>query len=535
LVSEKQQSIDFKNVLNGDIKKAFSTANSLLEKFYDDKKLTLPHYQELQTPQHILEFYERLDVDRVARYSFIKASLNYAFTPGSLTEYAPFYSHGTTFQSMSRGHLNFYFYWRQQAINGIYIKTNLSYVILFAYELINYSFNKSASFNASMIERLQHGYKERIPEVNKYLNVWLSDLLIEAGRNDLTVQLEDQQNGIPRLYTEIKEHYRDLSNVTFTLWNPYIQNYRETNFFKNYKTRIYMVFRAALPLLQKALTGEGKEIISEWFNIRTVKKERRLFQSAVMNRPVATIFYDDVLCEARSELYRVITALFRISENVARLLQGENREIKADEEMLPLGFKESLLDYCCQQQAQKEGMNTRFNKVQDRTNRSADNLIPQPVVAHKELQPIISFDLNRIEELRSESKELIGIFEELYPSESSDDPLSESPSDLISIEGEDRNVFSFFRKTIGDEEAFITSLSDLEIEFVIGFEQGRRGMDEANRYLKSNSVMPNTFISSLNEKAIEFLGDTILEHESDIYYLQEEFDDVLIKVREGIR
>jgi hypothetical protein len=211
LVSEKLQSIDFKSQIQGDIKEKLSTAKSLQKKFYDEKELTFPHYQELQTPQHILDFYERLEAGRVTHQPLISASLKHAFTPGTSTDYTRFNSHWTAFQSMSRGHLNFYFFWRQQALNGIYIKTDLSYLLLFAYELINYSFNKSASFNASILERLQEAYKERIPDVNKYLNDWLSDLLIEAGRSDLTAHLLDQQNHLPRLYTAIKDHNRDLT------------------------------------------------------------------------------------------------------------------------------------------------------------------------------------------------------------------------------------------------------------------------------------------------------------------------------------
>ncbi|MDK2901986.1 MAG: hypothetical protein PWR14_890 [Thermosediminibacterales bacterium] len=42
--------------------------------------------------------------------------------------------------------------------------------------------------------------------------------------------------------------------------------------------------------------------------------------------------------------YNEVTALFRLSENVARLLAGVTRQLQVNEELLPPGFKEALLE-----------------------------------------------------------------------------------------------------------------------------------------------------------------------------------------------
>ena len=42
--------------------------------------------------------------------------------------------------------------------------------------------------------------------------------------------------------------------------------------------------------------------------------------------------------------YNEVTALFRLSENVTRLLAGVTRQLQVNEELLPPGFKEALLE-----------------------------------------------------------------------------------------------------------------------------------------------------------------------------------------------
>ncbi|MFP3681637.1 TerB N-terminal domain-containing protein, partial [Pseudomonas sp. SIMBA_041] len=65
------------------------------------------------------------------------------------------------------------------ALNGNYLETDLSYLILFTYELINYSFNQNAAFNVSMMVRLYEEYKDRMPGCKTYLSDWIHDFLLE--------------------------------------------------------------------------------------------------------------------------------------------------------------------------------------------------------------------------------------------------------------------------------------------------------------------------------------------------------------------
>ena len=72
------------------------------------------------------------------------------------------------------------------------------------------------------------------------------------------------------------------------------------------------------------------------------KKEREirhLFSSAVVGRGYNEIHIGVERIRPTEELYNEVTALFRLSENVARILNGEKREIKVEEDFCRKGLK----------------------------------------------------------------------------------------------------------------------------------------------------------------------------------------------------
>ncbi|GEN32971.1 TerB N-terminal domain-containing protein [Aneurinibacillus danicus] len=159
--------------------------------FYNETDLILPEFQYLKTPTHILEEIEciRQPVHRnrsgiyieVSTYhsEFVKQSLAYSRRVGKKCSHIPLKAYYTTFQHLDERQKEWYFYWRSQVLQGNYPNTDLSYIFLFVYELINYSFNQNAAFNISMLMRLYKNYKERHPNLEHYLLRWKEDFLHE--------------------------------------------------------------------------------------------------------------------------------------------------------------------------------------------------------------------------------------------------------------------------------------------------------------------------------------------------------------------
>lgn len=113
-------------------------------------KFVPPHSDRNLTKKHILFEYEPQNplIKSVTVYSekendevfvhdnlFIRERRALLDRTTTFKEPAPFYSYAPRYSQLNKAQLNWYIWWRQNARNGNFIKTDDSYVILYAYEL----------------------------------------------------------------------------------------------------------------------------------------------------------------------------------------------------------------------------------------------------------------------------------------------------------------------------------------------------------------------------------------------------------------
>jgi TM2 domain-containing membrane protein YozV len=521
--------------------------------FYKEENIILPKYAHLTTPKHILDEIHQIknpkkdSIDTkygisiefslsTSNTDFIKESLGYAYKRENPCQHQPLKAYYTTYRDLNSKQKKWFFYWREQVLNGNYLDTDLSYIFLFVYELLNYTFNKKASFNISMLERLYTHYLDTHPNLEHYLSRWMSDFLVELKEEELANEWYKENSYENKLYTTLVTQKEKLEKISITVWKPYIINYRETAFFRPNKNKIYKTFKESVPLLERAYEEQGKDILKEWFRRHEDKRSRQLFPGAVISRK--TEEYVDISYSYKSteEMYDQITALFRLSENVVRKLVGENREIKVNDEVLPQGIKERMLGKCSQTKNTDESGKNRFKKVQDKTIDMQGSKIPKREEAkgkqedeENEKLPF-SLDFDRINLLRRESDSLQAVFTERAAEEEQETEVNyEANNNGKNAMIEEVDIFSPTDHE-EDVEGFIQSLEKLEIDFLIGFKDGLRQISEAHQFIKSQGVLPGVFINSLNEKSMEYLGDNIIEPNDENYEVYEEFVYVVNKM-----
>ncbi|QOY35308.1 TerB N-terminal domain-containing protein [Anaerobacillus isosaccharinicus] len=542
------------------------TTSLFNKNFYNEEELILPKYLHLETPASILK-----NVDKVLKsqkstnesgsvrlefsYShshsdFIKKSHNYRNRTQGPTKEIPLQAYWTTFDHMNDKQLKWYFHWREEALKGNYLEVDLSYIFVFVYELLNYSFNPKASFNVSMLVRLYESYVDMHPKLSNYLPRWIQDMLNELKEEELASEWK-YRDYVPPVYKAITEDHKPLNKISITHWRTYIRNYRETKFFLDNKNKIYKVFKDSLLLLEAHHNQQNEKVEDVWFTNKRVRNVAHLFSGAVIGRGNEPIHVYHTEVQPTDTLYDEITALFRLSENVTRILNGEKREIKVEEELLPADFKNELLD------RYSEGAmkaNERFKTVKEKDTQATGSVIPQrPLVEGKTevaavttTKPTIEFNDENIERLNLENKHLQGVFEgsgnEETQLESTGSFVTATPDANTTettpevteldktIEG-DTGLDSLFDATDGDEEKFMSSLSDAEKEFLSSFNNGEYSQDEATAFVKKNGKMLGLFLSELNEKANEHLGDNIVELEGDNIILYDEFTDIALMLK----
>ena len=521
--------------------------------FYRTEDIILPEYEHLKTPKHISDELNRIKSPKktTSRHDgfeitisyghhdeeFVKDSMKNAVARGTLTKEIPFQSYWPTFSNLDKPRLRWYLYWREQALKGNYLEVDLSYIFIFVYELINYSFNRNAAFNVSMMVRLLDNYKEQHPKLSNYMNEWIADMLYELEEDELAAAWAKKQTQTPKLYQVLEEGSADLSSLPINIWKPYTSTKRETEFYTSHKAKINKKFKQSLPLIEKVYVQEGATFIEKWFEVKKVRTIRHLYKGAVIGRNREPIHVYFTEYQATEELKNIAHNLLRLSENVVRLQSGEKRQIKVDEDLLPEGLKEEMMQ-----------LSGRFKKVQEKSATSKGSSIPVAPredkakdLEIKDTEPAettIEFNWQEIEEKNKALRDLqvrIGDGEEEAIEEVNND-LDISPTSTSSnMEPSKVPSDVSIDELLGDDEEdiaeFVSLMSTLEKEFVARFEDLEMAEETAKSFAKDNSMMLGFFLTKLNEKANQHLGDTLVEETEEGYEIIEDYEDVVLMVR----
>lgn len=508
-----------------------------VDKFYSEQEIILPQYKHVKTPKVIQEYL--LDLNKInseklnllgSAERFCVQSKSFAGCQLLTALNVPFRLNNPTFDDMITQHKEWYFYWRMQVLSGNYPDCPLNYIIVFIYELLNYTFNEKAAFNLSMLHQIYYGYIKRKQYLNHDLSNWISDFCSELGEKELEMEwkLKDR-NYFNSTYDNIVNNIDQLDKLTMSFWKSTVF-YFPTNseFFKSNKNLIYKVFRSSLPILASAYKAEGKNLLEEWFRENTHgRASQPLYIRAVIGRhvPERKIVYHETTAKMKSTFRN----LFRLSENIARGIYGEKRLLEIDIEYFPKGLIEELTKYFTADPKFK-AINGRVVKGKDKTSCGRGSAIPEQLQDSEPMPPApeIEFDIGKIHELSRESEELIEIFADRYYEEENEDGLEKHcRPDCLNFSDVCGNAIE------EDVEGFITELNELERYFLLGFEDQERDVKESTRYLKSKGNMLGVFISNLNEKALKLLGDNIVEHEGTVLIISEEYKSVVDGIRRG--
>ena len=335
------------SVLKNNLVLGENKVDSMINKksvFYSEEDIILPKYQYLKTTNNIKKQLDAIRIPTKSHQSkgitielsysslhttFASDSIKYAQKRNVKSPEIPLHAYWTTFNNLNNKQMQWYFYWREQALKGNYLDIDFSYIILFVYELINYTFNQKAAFNVSLMVRLYDNYVERHPKLKNYLPQWTSDMLLELGELELSKEWHQEKENLPPLYSQIVDKKEELERISFTTWKPFIRNYRETTFFLKHKNKVYKTFKESIPLIREFHQKQGRELEDVWFEPRKEIGVRRLFASAVIARKIDEIHVHTVRYFQTETLYNEITNLFKLAENVTRALNGEKEKLRS--------------------------------------------------------------------------------------------------------------------------------------------------------------------------------------------------------------
>ena len=109
--------------------------------------------------------------------TFLREARQWADRVGSEAPMIPFSSYWPTYDGMSPGQRDWYFFWRGRVLAGDYRDCSDSYLFVYLYELIN-GVHGSGEETLGRIYALWEAYRERHPKLDAYLPDWALDYMM---------------------------------------------------------------------------------------------------------------------------------------------------------------------------------------------------------------------------------------------------------------------------------------------------------------------------------------------------------------------
>ena len=89
--------------------------------------------------------------------------------------FVPFFSYAPQYSQMNGDQRSYYFYFRERANAGEYIKTTQAYLMLYFYEIMNLPELIPPKTGVERMARVWMAYRGEFPSIDKFLTVWLMD------------------------------------------------------------------------------------------------------------------------------------------------------------------------------------------------------------------------------------------------------------------------------------------------------------------------------------------------------------------------
>lgn len=118
--------------------------------------------------------------------SFVRQAKELVHAVGPEVPFVPFMSYWPTYGAMTNAQKKWYLYWRGEVRRQRYPETDLSYIFLYVYELINGIGWEDPMQGCKALRNVWEAYRRRYLKLDVYVAVWLADFIL-AHRLDVPI------------------------------------------------------------------------------------------------------------------------------------------------------------------------------------------------------------------------------------------------------------------------------------------------------------------------------------------------------------
>jgi len=397
---------------------------------------------------------------------------------------------------MNSAQQQWYFYWRSQARRGNYLPTDLSYIFVHVYELLNLIEVADSIQAADRIRTLWLAYRPAYPNLDRYLPDWGGDLLaVKAGgsyalawwENLLQVEGLSIPDPITNVIVEKAIRTNGLDKLPYKIWSL-LSDYQPRNkFYQKYNTDHFvdLAYEKAIRVANDFYQAtKKKSLIDQFVSDRIHNYEKQVFSSAIIGFPYQNAVR---LASGRdyagsSRLANNITSIMKYAENILR------KQLKFSAKLSGIELPSALA----------KQLDSAFKLAE-----------PKP----KEPEPIrITLDPNRVASLQQESR----IVSEML---ATDQEHAEKAllTDLPQVR-------AFWKMLNNLERLLVADLFSNQLHTLSEIQQGYQ--------LEAEKVI--SMLTGINNKALPAIGDKLFYESKGVVSLAEDFlDELDVVVKEA--
>ncbi|WP_238651714.1 TerB N-terminal domain-containing protein [Paenibacillus piscarius] len=433
--------------------------------------------------------------------------------------FVPFKSYWPTYGHMTGAQSRWYFFWRDEVRQGRYPKTDLSYIFLHTYELINGVGWDEPLDGYRQLSLLWEAYRDNYKRLDQYLGGWLADFSFVHKLDMPLSEIVARSRGLAGDLAEL-ELVRCLTSAPDQLSIEVLSVMSDYDISKSKfytgegKAAAEKYIPQVVALIDAYVSRKhGSNLITMFPPGPPVMRERYLFRSAVYDISLYgySVLVPVVRISKSPPLRSLITRLFRLTENKLRALlgyRGRLKDIKVDADMDELITR--FLEREFRKAEQEEKGPAVVIDPQKLAQLANDSEVVRSLLTVEESEELegegAGAEIRHNEEVRVEAWNN----EEAEAEARNNEGVSAEAWNISEGQGVVEASLSAADNEADDWVIFASLLSPLQREIVLALAEPD-GAAKAGRLAAGAGTMAELLYDEINELAMDSLGDLIID------------------------
>ncbi|MDQ0720797.1 hypothetical protein QF049_002058 [Paenibacillus sp. W4I10] len=456
---------------------------------------------------------------------FVEEAKQWVEMEGDVSPWVPFMSYWPTYGVMNEAQRKWYMFWRKEVRQGRYPDTDLSYLFVHIYELINGIGWQNPQDGYDQLKQLWVNYRERLPQLNIYMQEWMVDyVLVHQMEMSLSEVMGLSGGYLPAemLDRELQRILQDkVSDISLNMLQRYYDyDITLSKFYRDGGKEVMEQYIPQVMALVHSYLERTRQVglLPECDPNDERTMERILFRKAVYDDSIygRSVSFSYMPIGEQAEFVQMVTRIYRCTENKLREL---------------LGFRGRLRG-----QTLEPELANLIERYLDKT-----YAIEQ---AESVEQPMIRIDSEKLASLQQESEyvRLALTIEDDHPSEEKDDEVHnanvtsnsvdalEARNEITPTEGSMESGPSAVEIATGAQVESIrlqwdeSAEADLDEEWLLFAKElspqqvqtihvllGASPDTELMRLAEQYGTMPTLLLDEINDVAMETIGDLLID------------------------